>query len=185
MTAAGIRRTASALGALVAIAVTMLVGGAPAQAHAVLVKTSPAKDAALSIPPTEVVLTFDEAPLQLGAVIKVTGPAGVVSLGSPRISGAELHQALSSSLAAGSYRVDWRAVSDDGHPVSGTYGFSLAHAAVGAASSAPPAAAGTDPAPVASSSPNRGPLIWAAIAVLALFAAFAFWRFPRNPKETA
>jgi methionine-rich copper-binding protein CopC len=124
-----------AFGVLLLVALAM-TGPQPASAHAELLNTSPANGASLTAAPSEVVLTFNEAPLALGALVHVTGPTGQVSQGAPQIKGHEVHQSLNPSLAAGQYNVAWKVASDDGHPVSGKFAFTLT-AASSATSQAP------------------------------------------------
>lgn len=118
------RRLASALlalGLLVAVPTT-------AVAHDVLQSTNPADGASIAQLPEEVTLTFEEAPLQLGSQVVVTGPSGPVTSGAPKIAGNVVTQALAPTAPAGDYSVSYRVSSDDGHPVTGTFRF---HAAKG------------------------------------------------------
>jgi copper resistance protein C len=191
----GIRRGALALTALIITIVAPLAAEAPAQAHAVLEKTSPAKNAVLTASPPEVVLTFDEPPQQLGNVVQVTGPTGVVSQGTPTLSGAEIHQALNPDLPNGAYQVAWRAVSDDGHPVAGTFAFTIRAAATTTSPTPtqPTSSTPDSPTPTAATLPTQTtaqetstawPWILAAVVLLALIG-FAIWRFTRHDKEAA
>ncbi|HEV7196058.1 MAG TPA: copper resistance CopC family protein [Pedococcus sp.] len=139
-------RAAAGVGILIVLAATTALSApTAAQAHAVLLRTSPARGATVPTGPAEVTLTFDEPPLQLGATVRVSGPSGVVSAGSPRIEKATVHQALTANLPAGAYRVDWKVTSDDGHPVSDTFSFTVSPAA--ATSGPSSAATPTTPAP--------------------------------------
>lgn len=183
-----------ALAALVVVIGTLFAGVVPAQAHAVLEKTSPAKNAVLTTAPTEVVLTFDEPPQNVGDLVQVTGPAGVVSQGSPTLTGPSIHQALNTRLPNGSYRVTWRAVSDDGHPVSGTFAFTLNQSSGGAATAtagAAPSGSSTStatsaamPAKAAAQDAGRGWLVWVAVAIAVLaLIALAARRLTRHDTE--
>jgi methionine-rich copper-binding protein CopC len=118
------RRLASALlalGLLVALPTT-------AFAHDVLESTDPADGTSVTHLPGAVVLTFSEAPLEIGTQVVVTGPSGPVSSGSPTIEGRAVTQALAPSAPGGDYTVSYRVTSDDGHPVTGTFSF---HATIG------------------------------------------------------
>lgn len=138
------RRLASvllALGLVVAVPTTAL-------AHDVLQSTNPRDGASLAQLPKEVTLTFEEAPLQLGSQVVVTGPSGPAASGAPKIEGNVVTQALSPTAPAGDYTVSYRVSSDDGHPVTGTFRF---HAAKGLDGSTAAAAAGAQGQPVQAS----------------------------------
>ena len=106
--------------------VTSVVSAAPASAHAALVKITPDANAQLATAPTEVVLEFDEPVSATFATVLVTTAAGVsVARGTPAVLGAKVTQALSPDLVSGGYRIAFRVLSDDGHPVSGESSFTL------------------------------------------------------------
>jgi copper transport protein len=104
-------------GALAAAAIVVgLAAPSGAAAHAYLIKTVPAASVVLDAPPPNVQLTYDEAVEPKFAIISVTNSAGnqetmIVSL-RPR-------------LAEGWYLIYWRAISVDGHPVSGAFTFAI------------------------------------------------------------
>jgi methionine-rich copper-binding protein CopC len=130
-----------------------------AAGHDVLLRTDPAAGAQLAEPPARIQLTFDQQALSIGTAVQVTGPAGLVIAAPPvQVAGSVVTQPLPGGLPAGHYTVVWRAVSADGHPVSGR----LAFAATGAAS----AAAGTAPAPYAapSTAPAASPVVSSGLA---------------------
>jgi len=109
-----------------AVVVTSLISAAPASAHAALVKITPNADATLTTAPTEVVLEFDEPVSRTFATVVVNTAAGVnVARGKPTVLGARVTQPLSPAMTSGGYRVAYRVVSNDGHPVSGESHFSL------------------------------------------------------------
>lgn len=93
----------------------------PASAHAALVSTDPADGSTVRTAPTTVTLTFNEVVGQSAVV--VTAPDG------SRVSGkaTSLDRTVSVDLEGagqrGRYRVVYRVVSADGHPVSGSLGF--------------------------------------------------------------
>ena len=164
-----VHTTLAALGAGLVLALV----AAPAYAHTELTSSNPADGATLATPPAQVVLTFSEAPVALGAQVVVTGPTGAVSAGAPRLDGLTVVQDVQPSGPAGRYTVEWRLTSDDGHPVSGTLGFTASAAAAGGTSSVEPADASATPAPA--EAPRREPLIpswgWIAAGVIAIVAA--------------
>lgn len=167
-----ILRATAGVGVLITLAAaSALSAPTAAQAHAVLLRTTPARGATVPQGPAEVTLTFDEPPLQLGATVRVTGPSGVVSSGPARIEQATVHQALTPNLPAGAYRVDWKVTSDDGHPVSDTFTFTVA---TGTSSATSSPAAQTSPAPsptttsAASASPSSSSVLPWGLAALAV-----------------
>ena len=163
-----LRTTAAALGAGLVLALV----SAPAYAHDELRSSSPSDGTTLARPPAQIVLTFEEPPVELGAQVVVTGPDGPVSSGTPRLDGDDVIADVQPSAPAGRYTVAWRVTSDDGHPVSGTFAFTATAAAGGAtASAATTPAAAPAPAQV----PRREPLIpswaWIIAGVIAIVAA--------------
>jgi methionine-rich copper-binding protein CopC len=137
--------------ALGAALVSSVISAGPASAHAVLVKITPRADAQLTTAPKEVVLEFDEPVSTTFATVVVTTAAGVtVARGKPTVLGSKVTQALTLGLASGGYRVAFRVVSDDGHPISGKSTFTLRLTpATSPATSVgnPPASASASPSP--------------------------------------
>jgi methionine-rich copper-binding protein CopC len=130
--------------------VTSVISAAPASAHAVLVKITPGPNAQLTTAPKEVVLEFDERVSTTFATVVVTTAAAVtVARGKPTVLGSKVTQALAPGLASGGYRVAFRVVSDDGHPISGesTFTLRLTSTTSPAASIAPSASASASPSP--------------------------------------
>ena len=99
-----VRTTLAALGAGLVLALV----AAPASAHTELTASNPADGATVAPPPTQVVLTFAEAPVALGAQVVVTGPAGPVSLGRAALDGLDVVTDVQPSAPAGRYTVEWR-----------------------------------------------------------------------------
>jgi len=116
---------------------TSVISAAPASAHAVLVKITPSPGAQLTTAPHTVVLEFDEPMSPTFATVVVTTAGGLpVTRGKPTVQGNTVTQPLILGMASGSYRVAFRVVSNDGHPVSGESKFTLS-GAVGTAPSTP------------------------------------------------
>jgi copper resistance protein C len=129
-------RFAALLAGLVAVA----IGLAPvASAHAVLLATDPARGATLATGPAQVSATFNE-PLQTAfAAMTVVGPdANLWSIGDPRLDGAVISVALRPLGPAGTYTVNYRVTSADGHVVTGSWTFELT--TPGSGTPGPPAA---------------------------------------------
>lgn len=162
---AATRRPRSARAGALAIAVAgaTLLLAAPAEAHDALLGSEPSDGAVLAAPPAQVVLTFSEPPSSVGAEVLVEGPGGALPAQGPAtVDGVTVTQALAPDLPAGDYVVTWRAVSGDGHPVTGTFAFSVTAAsptatptptAVAPATPSATPSAGPSPAPSASASP--------------------------------
>ena len=124
------RKTAIAIAA-VAVSASMLAGGisaAPAFAHAQLLTTNPAVSSTLAKQPAKVTLVFDDNLVDLagGNQIVVTNAAQKhVESGATKLDGATVSVGLKPGLANGKYEVQYKVISDDGHPVTGTYFFYL------------------------------------------------------------
>ena len=111
-----------------ALAVTALTVAGPvvdAAAHSELISADPTADSVQSEAPDAVTLTFGEDLRAEGAALVVTAPgdARVDANGSLRIDGAVMSVALQPITESGAYRVAYRVVSADGHPVTGEYAF--------------------------------------------------------------
>ncbi len=127
------------------LAVIGVAGAASASAHDGLESTAPSDGAKID-GPSSVTLTFSEDVLDVEGAnrIVVTGPAGAVD-STLTVRGRVVTAALDGALPGGRYTVQWRVASADGHPVSGTFGFT---------STAPVA---TSPSPLTSASPSASP----------------------------
>ena len=140
MTATTVRRGATLLLlATLLSGLTLVSVAGPASAHDVLRSTNPKDGTHVETPPAEVVLTFDEPALALGTEVLVTGPSGSVATGPPRLVDNEVRQALAAG-PAGAYTVVWRVTSADGHPVSGTFGFTADQASASTTATSAPTA---------------------------------------------
>jgi hypothetical protein len=116
-----------ATAALLAVVVAGL-GATQAAAHASLISSSPPDGATVTTAPTRVELAFSE---DVGApsIIAVTGPNGIQVVDGPtQIRNASAIQPLKTLTAAGLYKIAYRVVSADGHPVSGQLTFTYAPA---------------------------------------------------------
>jgi methionine-rich copper-binding protein CopC len=113
-------------------AMALLVGAATtAQAHNVLVTTSPADGSMVEMVPSQVMLTFNQPALALGTIVVVTGPAGHVQRGAAVLVDNNVTEHLQPGSPAGRYTVAWRVTSADGHPVSGQFSFTAKSASRG------------------------------------------------------
>jgi len=105
-----------------------LLGQSGAWAHARLVTTLPLSHSVIKIWPSKVTITFDEPVLRIGNAVvdwvQVSDAIGQrVDAGQSRVQGAVVSVGLKEKVKTGRYAVQYRVVSDDGHPVLGKYFF--------------------------------------------------------------
>lgn len=106
----------------------------PAQAHADFVSSNPSDGSVVQSFPSEISLTFNEELLTLDDesvnTISLFGPDEIeISLSPAEVTGANLVTTVAgdaAALPAGKYRVSYRVVSADGHPVKGEISFEVA-----------------------------------------------------------
>jgi len=127
--------------ALAAAAGVVLLCAPAADAHSILVSSSPAAGASVAASPAEVVLEFNEPVENRFTELAVLGPDGVShwEAGPVSVVDARVSAPVRPLGPAGTYTIRYRVTSADGHPVSGTVPFRLTVAGPGAA--APPAVA--------------------------------------------
>lgn len=118
---------------IAALVAAMALAGAPlAAAHAARIAADPADDAVLAQGPPRVSATFNEQLQPEFAAMTVVGPDGNLwSSGDPQVQGAEISVGVRPLGPAGTYTVNYRVTSADGHPVSGSWSFRLTVAASG------------------------------------------------------
>jgi methionine-rich copper-binding protein CopC len=136
------RGAAAAVLTLLLVGVASALGAAPAAAHNYLVSTTPKADATIASAPGEVQLVFNDVVRNTGSAVVVKGPDGRRwESGPAEIIGDKVTQPLEPLGPAGRYEIEYRVVSADGHPVTGTLGFELSAPGPGGAAAAPQAAA--------------------------------------------
>ena len=111
---------------LLAAALVALAFPAAASAHATLGRTAPQYGSRVDSSPKVVRLTFDQSVDALPDAIRVYDAKGRLLSGATRSSAD--HRTIAapvSRLARGGYTVRWRAVSADGHVVSGVFTFGV------------------------------------------------------------
>jgi len=146
-------RTVSALLAALFTAALLLVPATPAAAHNSLQEATPARDARLTTAPTQVTLRFLQRLNPAFTTITLRDATDrQVPASAPVVDGATGTVTIEEPLANGTYTVAYRVVSRDGHPVQGSYRFTVADPA------APPAAAPSPatPSPAASADVSAG-----------------------------
>src|SRR3954451_22685307 len=123
---------AAAAGArLAGVIGSVLLGAAPAAAHASLKSSTPAADSVLATAPRSVELLFNEAVTLLPESVRVFGPDGSRvddgDVAHIRGEAASAAVRLGADLPTGTYLVSYRVVSADSHPIEGAYTFALGH----------------------------------------------------------
>ncbi|CAN5798616.1 copper resistance protein CopC [soil metagenome] len=108
------------------VGVLALVPAAPASAHAELTVTDPADGAVVDAAPEQITLQYSEDVAVQPDGVRVLDQAGErVDAGTARASGSVVTVPIDGTIPDGGYVVAWRAVSADGHPVRGAFGFSV------------------------------------------------------------
>ncbi|GIJ76147.1 hypothetical protein SAMN05443287_10649 [Micromonospora phaseoli] len=119
--------TAGFLAATLAVAAMLIGPVSPAYAHNVLRKATPAQDAELTKPPTKITLEFMQKLNPSFTTITLSdADKQKVATGEPEVTGVKGTITIDAPLANGAYTVAYRVVSTDGHPVQGSYKFTVA-----------------------------------------------------------
>lgn len=120
----------AAAGLALALLVAAVAPAAGSSVHLELTKSVPAKDTALAASPAEIRLWFSQATELSISRIQLTAADGTeVELGEVASAPENaLVAAVLSPLDAGTYEVAWRTSSGDGHPIRGTFTFTVAAA---------------------------------------------------------
>lgn len=119
------KRTYWTIGAAVLV-LSSALGPEHASAHAHLSRAEPRVDSTVSPAPQAVSLWFTEGLEQTFSSVEVHDASGArVDEGEAQISGNTMHVGLK-TLAPGTYKVIWRALSVDTHKTDGTFTFKVA-----------------------------------------------------------
>jgi copper resistance protein C len=153
--------------------VAALAGAGAAAAHATRIASDPVENAELTQSPTVVSATFNETLQPQFAAMTVVGPDGNLwSTGDPRVQGAVISVGVRPLGPSGAYTVNYRATSDDGHVINGSWSFRLT--AVGTGTPGPPAATPTEP-------PEDAVPVWPFyVAAVLVVGAGAVWAVRRR-----
>jgi copper transport protein len=124
------RSAARAVVATTLLAGTLVLLGAPAAAHTDAVATSPRAGQVLAEAPEQVSVVFNDPVNLKTAQVRVVEGAGdlLAGVGPPRhVEGREatLGATLPRTLEPGTHTVVWRVASEDGHPIQGSFTFSV------------------------------------------------------------
>lgn len=166
------RRLVLLLTAIAATATTGAGFGMPAaSAHTVLIDSDPPSQAALTSGPSRVSATFNEDLQPAFAAMTVVGPDGNLwSQGDTEVRGPVVGVALRTLGPSGTYTVNYRVTSADGHVVSGSWSFTLTTSTTA-----------TPGPPTAPASPPRSIPLWPfAAGALVFVGAAAIWTLRRR-----
>jgi methionine-rich copper-binding protein CopC len=156
----------------VSLTVMAVAGAGAASAHATRIATDPVENTELSQAPQRVSAMFNEALQPQFAAMTVVGPDGNLwSTGDPQVDGAVISVGVRPLGPSGTYTVNYRVTSADGHAVSGSWSFRLTVASTGTPG---PSASTTNPS-------GDGIPVWPFfVAAGVIVAAGAFWAVRRQ-----
>ncbi|GAA3135791.1 copper resistance protein CopC [Rhodococcus baikonurensis] len=103
-----------------------LISAGTAQAHSALVGSTPSADAVLDTAPSSVELVFNQEIQTSFANVTVSAADGTqVGAGEPSVQGERVSLVTTGQMSSGTYTVGYRVISEDGHPITGSYSFTL------------------------------------------------------------
>jgi methionine-rich copper-binding protein CopC len=97
-------------------------------AHLTVVKTMPADESHVSVPPERVQVWFNQQPSPRISRLELLGPNGRdVELGKVEVHREDrsISAPVPAALPPGTYEAAWRAAGDDGHVMRGTFTFTV------------------------------------------------------------
>jgi len=155
--------------AAAAASIVAVSAGGPASAHNALVEATPKRNAVLREAPAGIKLKFLQTVDDRSLSIDVVGAEKQkISTQAPKADGKLATVEFADPLPDGEYTVTYRVVSHDGHPVQGSYGFTVRGPdaiAKPSATAEPTTAPSRDVVPVALVEDKGGP--WWPIAAVA------------------
>jgi len=95
-----------------------------ASAHTKLVSSNPSNGQVITEPMKQITLEFEEALEQLGT-IKLYKAGTATAVTNVSIKGNKLIADLPNGIENGDYKIEWKVVSEDGHPVTGQIPFKV------------------------------------------------------------
>jgi methionine-rich copper-binding protein CopC len=173
----------AALGSVLLALGILIAGPAPlALAHTELILSTPDDGSRIATVPDEVELTFSEDLLPETVVVSVEDSAGmVVRVLELEVDGSDVIVTWPPGLSGTDYTVNYRVVSQDGHPVSGSLAFTVDSPPVATEASASPASLDPAAADAVDSVESAGSGSAAPIAAIAaglgvgIAVGFLFW----------
>lgn len=158
---------------LVAITFPTVLAAGAAGAHAARVGADPPENATISSGPARVTATFNEQLQTTFAAMTVVGPDGNLwSSGEPQVQGTAVSVGVRPLGPTGTYTVNYRVTSADGHVVTGSWSFRLTQPGTG-----------TPGRPVGTSDTESGGLpVWPfVVGAVVLVAGAALWAVRKRP----
>ena len=148
-----------------------VAGAAPALAHTSLSASVPAAGATVTTDVDAVRLVFSQPVSPREATVVVSSADGVdLADGPAQVSGATVVQPVDRLVGAGGYRLSYRVLADDGHPITGQVRFTLAAAVAGGPAPTqapdPGPVSGPAPSPALAPRPGNGIVVPALMSVL-------------------
>ncbi|MFC3502454.1 copper resistance protein CopC [Micromonospora krabiensis] len=162
----------AAASATLAAVAPLLAPAAPAAAHNSLRASEPAASARLPTPPARISLTFQQEldPTFTTIVLSDAGRRRIPT-GVPAVTGATGTATIDQPLPDGTYTVAYRVVSADGHPVQGSYAFTVGDPPAGDVAAGPVGSTTVAPAAASRDDGGTGPWPVAAGGLLLALAA--------------
>ena len=113
---------------LIAAAVLSLLAAGEASAHARLLKSNPMKGATVAAPKA-LTLSFSEGIVADKSSVTVAGadkkPAALGPMSLDAKTKRVVTVPVTAKLGPGAYTLDWKMTTDDGHTMTGSYGFKV------------------------------------------------------------
>lgn len=166
-------------GLLTALAALVLsFSFAPVHAHTDLESTSPKDGQTLKSAPQRVSLTFGESLLDGGYRLVAQNAAGEKVELDAAVDGSDISAPWPQTESSGRYKVSYRVVAEDGHPLEGAITFTIA-ASAASASPQPVDAASPPVSPAPQEQTSGGgfnPLLPVLLVAAVLVAGFFIWR---------
>lgn len=102
-----------------------LASSPPPTVHAILERSTPAAGDTLDVLPVQITLSFSGPVEETGAVLRVLGPSDRIWDLVPRRAAGDARTLVADMppLETGGYRLEWRVISADGHPVGDDFVF--------------------------------------------------------------
>lgn len=136
------RRSIHAAAALLVALLASALLASSAHAHVELRSVTPAERSTVDAPPEQVVLEFSTAMADRVRAIELRSPAGELVVDEWSVDGTRVVVTPPEAMPDGTWRVDWRVVGGDGHPLVGSFWFAVGEPSHGAAHAAATASGG-------------------------------------------
>ncbi|MFN7985205.1 MAG: copper resistance protein CopC [Vicinamibacterales bacterium] len=114
----------TALAAVTAAAV-LFVGSTSLSAHMKIEKSTPAANAVVTSPQTQVQVFFSEAPDLKVSKMEIKGPSAKTKLSALHVMDKSLMAMVEGEMPDGVYTVSWTTAGDDGHVQKGDFTFTV------------------------------------------------------------